>query len=99
MPIGTATTIAVRTATVLDLPSLIEVDEYAKTYPERAAFIQKCVAAGECLIGKIGSEVFGFVVLNHSFFSYGFVPLIVVAAPSRRRGLALRLLAAAADRC
>jgi ribosomal protein S18 acetylase RimI-like enzyme len=92
-------TITVRTATISDHQTLIDVDGRAKTHPARAAFIEKCLPAGECLIGEIGTEVFGFVVLNHSFFGHGFVPLIVVAAPFRRRGLALSLLAAAAQRC
>jgi ribosomal protein S18 acetylase RimI-like enzyme len=91
--------ITVRKALLSDHQSLMEVDEYAQTDRTRAAYIKDCLAADECLVGEIGTDVFGFVVLNYSFFNFGFVPLIMVAEPFRRQGLGLRLLTEAAERC
>jgi ribosomal protein S18 acetylase RimI-like enzyme len=91
--------ITVRKALLSDHQSLTEADECAQTDRTRAAYIKDCLVAGECLIGEIGTEVFGFVVLNYSFFNCGFVPLIVVAERFRRQGLGSRLLTEAAERC
>jgi len=57
------------------------------------------VAYGECLLAEAEGEVIGFIMLSCTFFGFGFIPLIVVAASQRRRGVGLRLLAEAQLRC
>jgi ribosomal protein S18 acetylase RimI-like enzyme len=91
--------ITARKGLVADLPSLIDIDQYARDHAERATFIKRSLELGECFIGSAGAGTFGFVVLNYGFFDFGFVPLLVVAARFRRQGLGLRLLLEAEERC
>jgi ribosomal protein S18 acetylase RimI-like enzyme len=92
-------TITFRKGLPSDLPALVGLDDYAHSHPKRAAFISASVADGECLVAEAEARVLGFVVLNYRFFSFGFIPLIAVAASHRRRGLGLRLLSEAELRC
>src|SRR3979409_1589413 len=92
-------TITVRKGLPSDLPALVGLDQYADSHPERVKFINAAVEHGECLVAQAEGEVAGFVVLNYRFFSFGFIPLIVVAASHRRRAIGLRLLSEAQQRC
>lgn len=92
-------TFTVRIGQTADLRALVELDGYAQSHPERAASISAGVANGECLLAEAEGEVVGFVMLNYSFFGFGFIPLTVVAASHRRRGVGLRLLSEAQLRC
>lgn len=91
--------ITVREGLPSDLWDLVAADEYARAHPERAEFIRESIAQGECLIAESGGQVAGFIVLNYSFFGFGFIPLVVVTAGLRRRGIALRLLGEVQVRC
>ncbi|MBI2754314.1 MAG: GNAT family N-acetyltransferase [Betaproteobacteria bacterium] len=97
--IESVVTFTVRTGLASDLHVLVELDEYAQSHPERAASISAGVSNGECILAEAEGEVAGFVILNYSFFGFGFIPLIVVAASHRRRGVGLRLLSEAQLRC
>lgn len=79
---------------------LLELDALSRAHPERAAFLATALRDGDCLVAEVEGRPRGFVVLKHgSFFGFDFIPLIVVAAESRRLGLGLHLLAAASERC
>lgn len=82
-----------------DHAQLLEVDELARSQPERSGRLLAALREGECLVAEAGGEVRGFVVLNYTFFGFGFIPLVVVGEGSRRAGIGLRLLAAAEARC
>jgi ribosomal protein S18 acetylase RimI-like enzyme len=91
--------IAVRVGAPADHRSLVQIDQYAISHFDRAAAIADALAAGECLVAEADAEPLGYVVLNYAFFGFGFIPVIVVAAAHRRRGIGLRLLSEARARC
>jgi GNAT superfamily N-acetyltransferase len=81
----------VRPASREDIDSIIELDPIAKQERGRRTFITKAVAAGQCWAAvepANASAVIGYGVLNQSFFEHDFIPLIVVKASARRRGVA-----------
>lgn len=82
-----------------DHAQLLQVDELARSQPERGGRLLDALHEGECLVAEAGGEVFGFVVLNYTFFGFGFIPLVVVGEGNRRAGIGLQLLAAAEARC
>lgn len=92
----TATT---RIGTVDDFVAIRFVDPLLRADPERAELIRASLAAGACVVAIEGDEIVGFVILNYSFFGQGFVPLLVVAISSRRRGIGTLLLREVERRC
>jgi ribosomal protein S18 acetylase RimI-like enzyme len=91
--------ITVRAGAPSDHRSLVQIDEYAVSHFDRVSAIADALAAGECLVAESDQETLGYVVLNYTFFGYGFIPVIVVAAVHRRHGVGLRLLSEARSRC
>lgn len=89
----------VRSATVSDLPSIRFVDPLMRADPDRPLLIESSLGDGGCIVASDGEEIVGFAILNYSFFGQGFVPLIVVAAGSRRSGVGTLLLGEAERRC
>jgi ribosomal protein S18 acetylase RimI-like enzyme len=41
----------------------------------------------------------GYVILDNSFFGHAFIPLLLVAAGNRRRGIGTQLIVEAENRC
>lgn len=94
--------IIVRPASLEDVDSIIELDPIAKQEPGRRAFIANAVAAGQCRVAveaENTSAVIGYGILNKSFFENDFVPLIVVKASARRRGVATVIMTTLASQC
>lgn len=92
-------TLTIRKGLRSDLGALVDLNDYARLHSERVASISASLSAGECFIAEFGGDVRGFIVLNYTFFGFGFIPLIVVAERHRRRGVGLRLLSEAQRRC
>jgi len=82
-----------------DHAQLLKIDELARSQPERSGRLLDMLREGECLVAEVDGEVRGFVMLNYTFFGFGFIPLIVVGEGNRRAGTGLRLLATAEARC
>ncbi|MCH1995328.1 GNAT family N-acetyltransferase [Achromobacter xylosoxidans] len=94
--------INVRPASVEDVDSIIELDPIARQEPGRKAFIANAVAAGQCRVAvqaQDASAVIGYGILNKSFFENDFIPLIVVKASARRRGVATAIMTTLASQC
>ena len=91
--------IGVRKAEPSDYLALVGIDQYASSHFERAASINEALAKGECFTAESDGELIGYVVLNYTFFGFGFVPVLVVVPGHRRRGVGLRLLREAQARC
>ncbi len=91
--------ITIRKGEPSDYGALVGVDPYASSHFERAASINEALARGECVVAESGGELLGYAVLNYTFFGSGFIPVIVVASPHRRRGVGLRLLREAEAQC
>jgi GNAT superfamily N-acetyltransferase len=78
---------------------VIGVDGIARTDPSRHAFLEAALRSGECWLAERDRTTLGFVVLQHSFYGNGFVPLLLVAPSSRRQGVGRALLEHAASVC
>lgn len=88
----------VRPAIGLDVEQLIRLDPDARVSGTRHAearrgLIRRAVAAGHCYVRtEAGGRIVAYVVLEYTFFENGFVSLLFVAAPHRRRGVGAELL-------
>lgn len=91
--------VLVRPAEAQDVPALWRCDGYAESHPERKSQIERAVRRQQCFVAEAAGQVAGFAVLHYEFFAQGFISLIVVAAASRRRGVALQLVRAAERAC
>ena len=94
-----ATEIRWLAATNADLRDLLECDAYAQSSEPRRLSLARWCAQGSALLAEAEGRVLGFLVLEHSFFGLGFIPLICVRAAARREGLARFLLANAESLC
>ena len=89
----------IREARNEDMPAMLGLDAYARAHPERGQALQRAVEQGQCWVEVESARVLGYLLLRHDFFDQGFVSLVVVAPDQQRRGVALRLLAAAQQAC
>ena len=89
----------VEPARVDDLPGLVECDDVAQLNLNRRQSIEAWVKRGECLVARCNGSLVGFIILEYGFFGHGFIPLVCVKRTDRRRGVGLRLLAAAECAC
>ena len=78
---------------------MVALDPFASSQHDRSTAIAEALANGQCLTAESENEILGYVVLNYSFFGFGFIPIIVVAAKHRRRGVGIELLREARSRC
>lgn len=88
----------IRRGTVADLPAVRFIDPLMRADSDRARLIRSSVERGDCWLAVDQGEVLGFVLLGE-FLSQGFVPLLVVAAGDRRRGVGTSLLRQAERVC
>ena len=88
----------IRPATEADLPALRFVDPLMRADRDRMDLIQSSIEKGLCWLAADSDEVLGFILLG-DFLGQGFVPLLVVAAADRRRGIGRRLLREAERQC
>jgi GNAT superfamily N-acetyltransferase len=94
--------INIRPASVEDVDSIIELDPIARQERGRRTFIANAVAAGQCRVAVQAEDalaVIGYGILNKSFFENDFVPLIVVKASARRRGVATAIMTTLVSQC
>ena len=82
-----------------DVAAMLACDEYAQAHPERGDAVRAAVGKGHCQVAIRNGQVAGYVLTHDDFFGYGFVSLVVVAPGQQRRGVGLRLLAAAEAAC
>ncbi|WFR76948.1 GNAT family N-acetyltransferase [Janthinobacterium rivuli] len=92
-------TIITRAALPGDVAAMLACDAYAQAHASRGDAVRAAVGKGQCQVAIRAGQVAGYVLTHDDFFGYGFVSLVVVAAGQQRRGVGLRLLAAAADAC
>ena len=92
-------TLAIRTGTANDLPSLVAIDAFAQSHAERVEFLSQSLVLGQCDVAASEDGLAGFAILSYNFFGFGFIPLVVVATAQRRQGVGLRLLEALEHRC
>jgi ribosomal protein S18 acetylase RimI-like enzyme len=82
-----------------ELAGLVDCDPRAAEDGARRDALAAWLGQGAVLVSRAAQRIEGFLVLEHGLFGHGFVPLLCVRPDARRRGHALRLLAAAEARC
>lgn len=88
-----------RQACESDLPGLIVCDTYAQVHPARADELLLWVQQQSCYVAVSLNEPVGFVILQYTFFSNGFIPLVCVAEARQRQGVGEFLLMQAEQLC
>ena len=91
--------IITRVARPGDVEAMLACDVYAQAHASRGDAVRAAVGKGHCQVAIRAGQVAGYVLTHDDFFGYGFVSLVVVAPGQQRRGVGLRLLAAAEDAC
>jgi len=89
----------IRAGTGDDFAALVDCDPLAARSEARRDALAAWLAQATVLVSREQERIAGFLVLEHGLFGHGFVPLVCVRPDDRRRGHALRLLAAAEARC
>lgn len=87
-----------RLGTVADLPALRFVDPLMRADPDRARLVRLTVEKGDCWVAVDQAEVLGFLIMGE-LLGHRFIPLLVVAAGDRRRGIGTSLLTRAIVVC
>jgi len=88
-----------RVAQACDVGAMLACDAYAQAHASRGEAVRAAVGKGHCQVAIRNGQVAGYALRHDDFFGYGFVSLVVVAPGQQRRGVGLRLLAAAEDAC
>lgn len=91
--------IITRAAQAGDVEAMLACDAYAQAHASRGEAVRAAVGQGHCQVAVHAGQVAGYVLTRDDFFDYGFVSLVVVAPAHQRRGVGLRLLAAAEAAC
>ncbi|MGX9713542.1 GNAT family N-acetyltransferase [Janthinobacterium lividum] len=91
--------IITRLAQAGDVAAMLACDAYAQMHASRGDAVRAAVGKGHCQVAMRAGQVAGYVLTHDDFFGYGFVSLVVVDSGQQRRGVGLRLLAAAEAAC
>ncbi|NHQ92039.1 GNAT family N-acetyltransferase [Janthinobacterium lividum] len=91
--------IITRAALPSDVEAMLACDAYAQAHASRGEAVRTAVGKGHCQVAMRAGQVAGYVLTHDDFFDYGFVSLVMVAAGQQRRGVGVRLLAAAEAAC
>ena len=92
-------TVLVSTARPEEIDAMLACDAYAQAHASRGETVRAAVGQGHCQVAIRAGQVAGYVLTHGDFFGHGFVSLVVVAPGQQRRGVGLRLLAAAEAAC
>ena len=91
--------IITRAALPGDVDAMLACDAYAQAHASRGDAVRAAVGQGHCQVAIRAGQVAGYVLTRDDFFDYGFVSLVVVSPAHQRRGVGVRLLAAAEAAC
>lgn len=82
----------IRQATIADIESIIEFDHVAQVDEARRSYIAGAVEAESVWVFVMHKQVAGFVIIEYTFFGYGFVALLYTHTDYRRQGIGTALM-------
>lgn len=91
--------IKIRDAKPSDRDAIIAFDHGVDLEPGRIPFIDRVLSAATCLVAESEGRVVAYGSLEYTFYDNGFVSMLQVAEPQRRRGIGRSLMEALAARC
>jgi GNAT superfamily N-acetyltransferase len=91
--------VLIRKGTLADRDVIVAFDTIALTDPARVQLITRVLTSSACLVAECGGRVIGYAALEYTFFEQGFIPILYVAGPERRRGVGSALMRALVSQC
>jgi len=82
----------IRDATESDLAAMYAIDHVAAEEETRKQHIREWVDARQAIVALIDDVVVGYAALEYTFFSVGFISVLMVGSTSRRQGIATALV-------
>jgi GNAT superfamily N-acetyltransferase len=82
----------IRKATRADIDAIIAVDHEAAHDENRRRHIREWVSGASAFVAMVDDAVTGYAVLEYTFFSQGFISMLIVAEMSRRKGVGTALV-------
>jgi ribosomal protein S18 acetylase RimI-like enzyme len=82
----------IRQAQEDDVSAICSIDHIEQAEEERRQFIRKSVREGIAFVAHSDSEIVGYAVIEHSFFSRGFIAMLMVGLNRRRSGIGSALV-------
>ena len=89
----------IRDATPTDRDQIVALDHLAGSEPARVQFIDRVLRSATCLVAERAGRPIAYAVLEYTFYDNGFVSMVYVTKPERRRGVGRTLMEALAARC
>lgn len=89
----------IREASLDDRDAILGLDDVARVDPARVHFIERVLREATCLVAEQSSRIVAYGVLEYTFFENGFISLLYVAEPERRRGFGRAVFEGLRARC
>lgn len=89
----------IRGATESDVAAMYAVDRTAIEERSRRQHIREWVKARQAIVALIDEVVVGYAALEYTFFSNGFISMLMVDGASRRQGVATALVKHLEEAC
>ncbi|MEL6354001.1 MAG: GNAT family N-acetyltransferase [Cyanobacteria bacterium J06627_28] len=82
----------IRDAIESDVAAMYAVDRLAAEQESRRQHIREWVDARQAIVALVDEVVVGYAALEYTFFSNGFISMLIVDKNSRRQGIATALV-------
>lgn len=82
-----------------DIEAVISVDHVAAHDENRRRHICEWISGDNTIVAVVGNAVVGYAVLEYTFFSQGFITMLIVAEKSRRKGVGTALVSHLEEIC
>ena len=86
-------------ATEIDIEAIISVDSMAVLDGNRRQCICEWVSRDSAFVAVVEDAVVGYAVLEYTFFSQGFISMLIIAEEYRRKGVGTALVSHLEEIC
>ena len=86
-------------ATEIDIEAIISVDSMAVLDGNRRQCICEWVSRDSAFVAVVEDAVVGYAVLEYTFFSQGFISMLIIAEEYRRKGVGTALISHLEEIC